>query len=106
MSILYTALSALKYDKDYAAYKQDITNLDAPSAPVAAVLSGIFCVDEDSFYMTANGNWNPQKDFGGLEGSRATCLLGPTAETVWKADYPLIMANVKKLLNMGRCGDG
>ncbi|PSR99174.1 hypothetical protein PHLCEN_2v4188 [Hermanssonia centrifuga] len=86
-SILCTVEALATYDAERAAYNEDITNVDPPSAPEPVTLSAVWCIDEEYFFMTADGNWNPKKDFGGFETSKATCLMAQANEAVFAADY-------------------
>ncbi|THG93642.1 hypothetical protein EW026_g7648 [Hermanssonia centrifuga] len=105
-SILCTVEALKTYEAERAAYNNDITNIDPPSVPEPVTLSAVWRIDEEYFFMTADGNWNPKKDFGGFESSKATCLMAQANEAVFAADHERIVRNITKLVEMGVSGDG
>ncbi len=74
--------------------------------PVAAILCGVYRIDDHVFYLGADGNWNPYKNFGSFKESKATCLLGQSAENIFADNYKVMECNVQTLVEMGRSKDG
>ncbi len=103
--ILCTRQVAAAYDEAYAIFKDNVVAVDAPPAPDAANLCGVYRIDEALFFMTADGNWNPKSDFGDFEESKATCLLAAAHESVFAKDYALMNKNINILVRMGVSGD-
>ncbi len=104
-SVLCTADVAANYKAAVKEFTKGGSEGDPPLPPVAAILCGVYKIDEQAFYMGPDGNWNPYKDFGDFVQSKATCLLGPSAEDLFKDDYNILNRNIRELVEMGRSGD-
>ncbi|THG94084.1 hypothetical protein EW026_g7314 [Hermanssonia centrifuga] len=104
-SVLCTVDIAANYKAAVKEFKDGGSKGDPPLPPVAAILCGVYKIDEHAFYMGPDGNWNPYKDFGDFVESKATCLLGPSAEELFNADYEILNRNIRELVEMGRSGD-
>ncbi|PSR70498.1 hypothetical protein PHLCEN_2v13649 [Hermanssonia centrifuga] len=106
-SVLCTIDVAAAYKVALEEFNKDNSpDAEAPLPPVAAILCGVYRIDDDKFFLGPDGNWNPYKDFGGLDDSKATCLLGQAAEALFARDYEVLERNVRILVDMGRSGDG
>ncbi|THG93268.1 hypothetical protein EW026_g7926 [Hermanssonia centrifuga] len=106
-SVLCTIDVATAYKQAVQEFNKNTSHdAEAPLPPVMAILCGVYRIDDDKFFMGPDGNWNPYKDFGGLDDSKATCLLGQAAEATFADDYEVMDRNVRTLVDMGRTGDG
>ncbi|PSS36837.1 hypothetical protein PHLCEN_2v1319, partial [Hermanssonia centrifuga] len=103
-SVLCTIDVATAYKQAVQEFKKNISHdAEALLPPVAAILCGVYRINDNKFFMGPDGNWNPYKDFGGLDDSKATCLLG---QAIFADDYKVIKCNVRTLVDMGCTGDG
>ncbi|PSS36932.1 hypothetical protein PHLCEN_2v1223 [Hermanssonia centrifuga] len=105
-SILCIKEVATAYHEEVKEYKKDPADNTPPDAPALAILCGVYCIDKEYFFMGPEKNWNPYKDFGGLEGSKATCLLSKAAESIFANDFYLQDKNVCTLVEMGHSDNG